>query len=243
MTLVLILIAAVLPALGLLYFIYRKDDLRQEPPSEILKAFALGALSVPASFLVSYPLKWIGLYPEVMNTLGDSVLTSFFGAGIPEELAKLVLLFFFVRRCRYFDEWVDGIVYAACVGLGFAAVENILYLFTNMGDWISIGALRAVLSVPGHFFFAVTMGYFFSRAWFGDPSRRLLNSALAFIVPMLLHGAFDTILFANTLLGGAAVLIDLFLALYIFMAVKSRKFYLEHRRMDMISPQITRIDK
>ena len=164
-----VLLAAVLPALALLYFIYRKDDLRTEPPKMVIRAFLLGMLAAFASILVSTPLELLGFFQEEPETVGGSLAQAFFGAGFPEELAKLVILVLFLRRNLFFDEWVDGIVYAASLGLGFAALENIFYLFDNLNNWLEVGILRAFLSIPAHFFFGVTMGYFVSRARFGAP--------------------------------------------------------------------------
>ena len=230
-----VIAAALAPALGLLYFIYTKDRLRKEPVPEILKAFGYGVLSVLASLLVSLPFTGIGLVPTEPATVGDSIRVAVFGAGIPEELAKFALLWLFLRRCRYFDEYVDGIVYASCVGLGFAALENILYLFQNFQAWAYVGAMRALFSVPGHFFFAVVMGYFVSKAFFDDPSRRAWNIFLAIALPVLLHSAFDALLMVSTVSAAATGLIALFAGLFIFMAKTSKKLYHKHLEEDQLN--------
>lgn len=227
-----VVVAALAPALGLLYFIYTKDKLRKEPVPEILKAFGYGALSVLASLLISLPLMGIGLVPSEPATVGDSIRLAVFGAGIPEELAKFVLLWLFLKRCRYFDEYVDGIVYAACVGLGFAALENVMYLFQNFQAWAYVGAMRALFSIPGHFFFAVVMGYYVSKAFFDDPSLRARNIFLAIALPMLLHAAFDALLMVSTVSAAATGLIALFVGLFFFMAKTSKKLYHKHLEED-----------
>lgn len=58
-----------------------------------------------------------------------AIRLSFFGAAILEESAKLFMLWLLLRKNKYFGERVDGIVYAVCVSLGFAALENVMYLF------------------------------------------------------------------------------------------------------------------
>jgi len=232
MTVLLVIIAAVAPALGLLYFIFRKDKLQQEPVPEILKAFLFGALSVLASLLVSLPLMGIGLVPEEAATVGEHLRVAVFGAAIPEELAKFALLYLFLRRCKYFDEYVDGIVYAACVGLGFAALENIMYLIQNFQEWAYVGAMRAVFSVPGHFFFAVVMGYYVSKAAFDSPAYKARNIFLALALPMLLHAAFDALLMVSTLSAAGTALIALFGGLYIFMAKSTKKLFNKHLAQD-----------
>lgn len=227
-----ILTTAVVPALVLLGFIYFKDKFQREPAGQIAKGFGFGALSALASFLVSMPLLWLGFFPEEATTFGGHVATAFFGAAIPEELAKLFMLWLLLRHNKYFDEYVDGIVYAVCIGMGFAALENIGYLFNNAEEWISVGLLRALVPIPGHFFFAVTMGYFYSLASFGDPEKRTFNLLMAFLVPMLLHGAFDALLMVSTLGGGVAALLLFFVALYIYMALKSKKRFYAHLEID-----------
>ena len=228
----LVLFAAVLPALALLYFIYRKDDLRTEPPKQVLTAFSLGMVSAVVSMFISTPLMVLGDFTEEAATVGEHFRQAMFGAALPEETAKLVVLWLFLRRNPYFDEWVDGIVYAACIGLGFAALENVLYLFNNLDEWVSVGILRAFLSIPAHFFFAVTMGYFVSRASFGDISKFRWNLALALLCPVIFHTLFDFPLMLTQISGATGGLVFLVLGIYIFMAVKSKRFYLAHHATD-----------
>ena len=160
MEVVFMLIAAISPAAVLGYYIYTKDKLRQEPPKELLKAFGLGVLSTVVSLGISKPLGLLGFFSHNPETLFGCLATSFFGAAIPEEIAKFLMFLLVIRKNRWFDERMDGIVYASCVALGFAALENILYLASNFDAWVSVGITRALLSVPGHFFFGILMGYY-----------------------------------------------------------------------------------
>ena len=187
--------AAVVPGLLLLYYVYSKD-FNPEPKRLIWKGFLYGAISVFVSTLISGPLLNMGLYVNEPKTLLEAVKVSFFGAAIPEESAKLFMLWLLLRNCREFDERYDGIVYAACVGLGFAGFENIGYLMQGLedGSWISIGVSRALFAVPGHFFFGVVMGFFFGLATFGDPAKRKRNMFLAWFMPMMAHGLYDGVL-------------------------------------------------
>ncbi len=191
----LIIIAALLPVAVLLFYIWRKDSLAPEPAGQLVKAFAFGALSIPLSLCISTPLSMLGLYTTEPATILGSICLSFFGAAIPEEAAKLFMLWLLLRRNRFFDEKMDGIVYAVCVSLGFAAVENMMYLFGNYESWISVGITRALFSIPGHFCFGVLMGYYYSLMRF-DPVSSKRNTALIFLAPVIVHGLFDTILFS-----------------------------------------------
>ena len=214
-----ILISALAPVIVLLYFVYRKDELQKEPVKEILKAVGLGVLSVFASFLISGPLGALGFYTDYPVTLWDAVAISFFGAAIPEEIAKFVLLWLFVRKNKWFDEHMDGIVYAAAVSLGFAGLENIMYLFTSP-DWVSTGIARALFSVPGHFFFGILMGYYYSLVRF-DPITPAINKFWVLGAPILAHGIFDSILFTTDVVPEVLALV--LMIAFIFFCNSLRK--------------------
>ena len=192
------LIAALAPVVMLFYYIYRKDQFAKEPVKELLKAFGLGVLSTMVSFCISIPLDILGFFPAYPSTVWDAVTISFFGAAIPEEIAKFFLFWLFVRRNRYFDEHMDGIVYASVISLGFAGLENIMYLFSAR-DWVATGIMRALFSVPGHFFFGILMGYYYSLVRF-DPLTPSINKFLVLGAPILAHGLYDTIVFARGVL-------------------------------------------
>lgn len=188
---------AVIPVIILLIVIYRKDRFSVEPVAQLAKAFALGVASVFASFLVSIPLGTLGFYVDEPVSVGDCVRISLFGAALPEELAKLFMLWLAVRKNRYFDEKMDGIVYSVCVALGFAATENIMYLIGLKGEELySLAVSRGLCSVPGHFGFGVLMGYYYSLVKFNDDKK---FRSLVLIAPVLAHTAFNTVLFVMDL--------------------------------------------
>ena len=190
----LILLTALLPIAILVYHIYRKDKKSPEPTGRLIKASLFGILSVPVSFCISIPLGIIGLYPVEATSILGSVSAAFFGAAIPEEIAKFIMLWLLLRKNRYFDEKMDGIVYAVCVSLGFAALENIMYLFSNEEAYLSVGIARAIFAVPGHFCFGILMGYYYSLAKF-YPKAPKKNKALILVAPIIVHGLYDSILF------------------------------------------------
>ena len=187
------LLSALLPAIVLLGYIYWRDRKSPEPLKQLLKATALGVLAIPLTLAIVYPLQLIGIIPEEYTTIGGAIYDAFMSAAIPEELSKLLLLWLFLRKNPYFDERMDGIVYAVCVSLGFAGLENILYVVLNE-DWASIAISRAIFAVPGHFCFGVLMGYFYSLAKF-EPQHRIRYSALALLAPIVAHGIYDSLLF------------------------------------------------
>ena len=232
MQLPLILLAALAPIAILAYYIYRRDKFQKEPVKELLKAFGMGILSVPVSLLISTPLEFAGFYSMETQTLLDAVKLSFLGAAIPEEIAKFLMLWLFVRKSRCFDENVDGIVYASVVSLGFAAVEKILYLVTNYESWISVGITRALFSVPGHFFFGVLMGYYYSLFRFYPAAGRKVKW-LVLGAPILAHGLFDTVLFSVEVLPGlSAALMIAFILLCNSLRKRASRSIAEHLERD-----------
>jgi RsiW-degrading membrane proteinase PrsW (M82 family) len=145
------------------------------------------------------------------TTLTGSTIEAFLVAAVPEEGFKLLALWLVLRKNPYFDEYFDGIVYAVCVGLGFAAIENLGYVLGHADMWMSVAISRALLAVPGHYAFAVFMGYYYSLYHFGQRSSRILLSI--FLVPVLAHGCYDAFALSGTvepLLGGISFIVLIF---------------------------------
>lgn len=221
------LAVAIVPAAALLIYIYRKDRLSHEPWSQMLKGVGYGVVSACLVVLLGDSIEgvvllWMPMGYESIPVWGQ-VCSAFASAAIPEESVKLLMLWLLLRRGRYFDEHFDGIVYAVCVGLGFAALENALYVLGSEGEWLRVGFSRALFSVPGHFFFAVFMGYYYALVHFHvDDRRRLWLQCSVWLVPVLLHGAFDALLFItdgdHLVISGLCYV--LFLALCLFMSVR-----------------------
>ncbi|MCR5659990.1 MAG: PrsW family intramembrane metalloprotease [Bacteroidales bacterium] len=178
---------AILPVVVLMVFIYRQDKYQKEPIKSLLKAFIGGIIAIPLDILFVNGIDFLLGNTTIANTV---FFSAFLEAGIPEELCKFLIFMIFIWRDKNFDEYFDGIVYATFIGLGFACVENIGYVFQY---GFSTGVVRALLSVPGHFLFGVVMGYFLSMAKFHAEKRgRYLWSGL--LLAMLAHGLFDWLL-------------------------------------------------
>ena len=172
MQILLVLLSALAPVAVALWYILKKDSAQPEPTKWLAKAFWFGVLSALLSFAFSTPLGAIfglELDAEVYPSIFDAFADAFLLAAIPEELAKLIMLWLLLRKNPHFDEKFDGIVYAVCIGMGFAGIENVMYLVGGIedGSWIGIGISRALFSIPGHFLFAVLMGYYYSLYYWG----------------------------------------------------------------------------
>lgn len=231
---IIILLTALLPVAILVYYIYHKDKKSPEPTGQLIKAFLFGILSVPVSFCMSIPLGIIGLYPVEATSILGSISTAFFGAAIPEEIAKFFMLWLLLRKNPNFDEKMDGIVYAVCVSLGFAALENIMYLFSNAETYLSVGIARALFAVPGHYCFGILMGYYYSLAKF-YPKAPKKNKVLILLAPILVHGLYDSILFIiNVTPAISGVLMIVFLLFCHKMWKYGSKSIKEHIERDSV---------
>lgn len=104
-----------------------------------------------------------------------------------------------IWKNKHFNEFFDGIVYACFIGLGFACIENIMYVFNteSLASAVHVGVMRALLSVPGHFLFAVIMGYFLGMAKF-NPQKRGKYLLLSYACPVFAHGLFDYLLMLSS---------------------------------------------
>lgn len=184
------MLAAIAPAIVLATIMIQKDK-RPEPIGWLMAAVGTGVLVGPAVLMLGYLV--LPYIPT--DTYIGAFLSSFISAAIPEEGLKFVALYFLVKRCKHFDEMFDGIVYAVCIGMGFAGLENVLYLFGAENEWISVGISRALMSVPMHHFFAIIMGAFFSLGWFDKRNRKIYMTA-ALVLPIIVHGGYDTLCFS-----------------------------------------------
>lgn len=206
----LVVITALIPAFVLGWWIYRKDAARPEPLRMLLKAFFYGVGSTFVTLVIVELLKTIGLFTYDLGSFSGAISTALFAAALPEEVAKLLMLWLFLRKNPYYDEYFDGIVYAACVGLGFAAAENILYLLQSE-DWLMTGIIRGLTAVPAHFTIACAMGYFYSKIHFGDRSK--LTAVCVLAVPILIHWVYDALAFSDGIFPALSVVINILFVL------------------------------
>ena len=221
----LVLLAALATVAVALGYIFKKDSQQPEPTRWLVKAFGLGLLSALLSFVFSTPMSLLlGLEvdPSTYTSVREAFLDAFFLAALPEELAKLIMLWILLRSNPSFDEKFDGIVYAVFIGMGFAGLENVLYLFDGLADgsWVSTGVVRALFAVPAHFLFAVLMGYYYSRYHFGI-DQGIKGAVRVLAAPVLAHGIYDGLLF-STQVDEYLSLLCIILFLWFFHQLKKR---------------------
>jgi RsiW-degrading membrane proteinase PrsW (M82 family) len=184
------LIAALLPAILLGLYIWRKDPI-PEPVRWLFRAALAGVLiSIPVAF-AEYSIAGLIFPSGKPTTLFGTTIQAFLVAATPEECAKLLALWLILRRNPHFDEHFDGITYAVFVGLGFAAIENVGYVLTSGDGWVTVAAMRALLAVPGHYAFAILMGYYYTKYHFVEHTA--WNGAKVILMPILAHGVYDAL--------------------------------------------------
>ncbi len=211
----LLLIAAVVPGLFLAWQINKMDKIEKEPFGLLLECFFLGALSIiPAIILERLGVSILnGIF--TYDSLGYEILLNFVVIACSEELSKYVLLRLATWNHPDFNYRFDAVIYAVCVGLGFAIFENINYV---MSYGLMTALVRAVTAVPAHTMFAIFMGHFYGQAKLFDADgysgRSSVYRKLACIVPILMHGFYD---FAASLDSGimAAVFWIFLICMYV----------------------------
>jgi len=201
---ILVLIAlAILPPLGIAYYVYHKDIHEKEPISLVVKSFAFGAFSVVPVLLVSE--MWS------VNLIGNIFIYAMVGVALIEEGFKLLFLKKFIFPNPEFNEPFDGIVYAVMVSLGFATVENIFYVFGCYDDGITVGIMRMFTAIPLHAACGVVMGYFVGLAKFKHDGKRNILLLKGLICAVIIHGLYDYFIFQGHLF--ILSLVTLFIAI------------------------------
>jgi RsiW-degrading membrane proteinase PrsW (M82 family) len=185
-------------------YVYIRDKYEREPIISLLKALLTGILIVlPIVFIEGITIQFCSSLSGILNPL----FKGFFVASLTEEGFKFLAFMLFYWRSRNFNERFDGIVYAVYISLGFAAIENIFYVYKGGYE---IGLLRALTAVPAHALFGTVMGFHLGNARF-YPDKRNVQMLLAFLMPFTWHGLYDFLL-----MGQKEILIIFFIPVFIY---------------------------
>jgi RsiW-degrading membrane proteinase PrsW (M82 family) len=222
-----LLALAAAPSAAITFYLYWNDEYEKEPKRLIRKSFLFGIVSILITSVLGaivYPLLGIDDAKLVSGqseySLFHMFVFTFFGVGLVEEFSKWIMIRTKIFRWVNFNEPYDGILYSVMVSLGFATLENVLYIFgseaaeTNGG--LITGVLRAFTAVPVHAICGVIMGYYVGKVKFGEIDKTR-NMILSFLAPAAFHGAYDFFAFLDWVPGiiaGAlvSVLVGLVLA-------------------------------
>ena len=202
-----LILLAIAPVIAIAFYVYIRDKYEKEPVRLLLIALFAGIICAIPVLLIEILL---GFFITNDNPSFLAFYNAFVVAGFTEELFKFLALFILIWKKKEFNEKFDGIVYAVFISLGFAGIENIIYVLQH-GE--STGYIRALVSVPGHALFGVTMGYYFGLAKFYKEKRKAFMTR-ALLYPIILHGIFDFIL----MLGNYRLLVG-FIPYVIFLYI------------------------
>lgn len=187
-----LLALAILPGFFLILRVYHLDTVEKEPTGLLIKLFILGALSTIYAFLLE-SLGSAYILPSFEDgSLSQALVEYFLVIALVEESGKYIMLRQGSWNNPAFNFQFDGVVYAVCVGMGFAIIENIEYVFSY---GITTALVRAVTSIPGHCVFAIFMGHYYGKAKLyanmGDAGRSSAYRFMSLFIPTLIHGIYD----------------------------------------------------
>lgn len=182
---------AVIPSIILALRVLSYDRVEKEPIGLLIKLFCLGMLScIPAAIIEG--VADVFVEPLAPSALAYSALTYLVVVPVAEESVKSLMLRT-TRKNPQFNYTFDGVVYGVMVALGFATLENLLYVFDYMT--LEVAIMRGLLSVPLHCTCGVFMGYYYgvARGQEVRGSREAAGRArmLALLVPCAIHGIYD----------------------------------------------------
>ena len=213
------LIFAIIPTIFLVRYFYLKDINKPEPIRLIIKIFIMGILcTIPIVFIEIMVIEII--QPFTSNIIIYSFLQAFIVAGLCEETMKLMVIKFFIYDNKHFDEIMDGIVYTIVASLGFACLENIMYVIEG---GLPTALLRSFTAVPLHAFSSGIMGYYIGKSKFSKTnSKQYILKGL--VIAVFIHGSYNFVLFVAPYYGG---IYSLLIFPILFMSYKKLKLYID----------------
>ncbi len=204
----------------------------------MLKVFFFGLLFVVPVSLVESFLGIVGNNLIPPGIWMHAYVAFVVAAGV-EEMAKFLVVVLIIYRHPVFDERMDGIVYTVAASLGFAFIENFMYIapvgiFVSLQGMLQLALLRGLLSVPAHAVTGVLTGYGLGKAKFESGSKKYQTIAVYLLAAIGIHGLYDFIIFSAR--GSASSMVNLLswltVPLVIGMLFVSRKLIRRHVAAD-----------
>ena len=188
----LLLALAIAPGIAICLYIFFKDQYNREPRRHLIISFILGILSAGIAVVLQLLLEPVQRKLMTPSIISIAVLA--YGiVAFTEEWSKYIMVRYYAYPKPEFDEPFDGIVYSVMTGMGFATIENVLYVYQH---GYATAIVRMFLSVPAHATFAVLMGYYLGKAKF-NPGRRFSYLMRGLLSAVFFHGSFDFFLFLH----------------------------------------------
>ncbi|MBL7786185.1 MAG: PrsW family intramembrane metalloprotease [Chitinophagales bacterium] len=181
-----LLLLALAPVVAVVCYIYSRDKYEKEPFINLFISFLLGMFSAFLPLLAGEANEKWGI-PETGGLL-NVAFYAFIVVALTEEAGKFLFLRYYMYPKAEFDEPFDGIVYGVMVSMGFAALENVLYVLQG---GIGIGIVRMFTAIPAHAVFGIIMGYYVGLAKHAAPVDRFRYLLLGLLSATILHGLYD----------------------------------------------------
>ncbi|MBP7021522.1 MAG: PrsW family intramembrane metalloprotease [Planctomycetes bacterium] len=194
------LFLGIAPALFFVCLIYHKDKFQPEPKVQIVKIFFLGILAIVPTAIIEWILQHkvfnIQMY-EITTLLSVNIVACFIIIAPIEEFFKYSVVKKFVYNTEYFDEKIDGVVYMIASAMGFAALENVMYIVNSVvPTWT--GILRSISATPAHVIFSGFMGIYLGRARFETSAcKSVIRIVQGLLVATVLHGTYNFLAYLN----------------------------------------------
>lgn len=209
---IILLIIAIIPITILLKFIFDKDKIEKEPFNLLFKLFISGIISAIIALILSKSLC-------ILVSSNSKFYSSFIKIALIEEICKWIFIYIITWKNKEFNYKFDAIVYCIFLSLGFAFIENIGYSFKY---GIIVALFRSIISVPGHAFFAIYMGYYLGLAKIAYTKHQNKDGAIytiySILIPLMLHGIYNF-----CLIGGNDILYIIFIVFIIMLYISSFK--------------------
>ncbi len=180
---VVLVTAALLPAVLLCIYVFKKDRAEKEPWwlllmlvfSGIIICFPVAAVSewlrrAETEFFLPFTTELDGgIYLDGWLFDLYTVVDKFIAVAMVEEGFKWLVLLAFTKKNKHFNSLFDGIIYSVFISLGFAGFENLLYTF-KFG--METALVRTVTAVPIHLFCGVSMGYYLTWYYIKNEAKK-----------------------------------------------------------------------
>ena len=189
MTYIILSLAAIVPAAFYIFYIVAFDSQKLEPLKMLIMSAIIGAVAASLVIWSGIPLSVEEVKIDDAQSWGECLKTGFLGLAVPAELTKWIFLCVFLRLNKYFDEFIDGIVYSVCVAMGFAGIWCVWFVseFTNLEslEFLEKGLIIFFILVPLHAMASTFMGYYIGLA---RRKNRMWNYALALLSAIIIDG-------------------------------------------------------
>lgn len=188
---VLLGLVAFCPALFYMLYIIAFDHRKPEPPKALVLSALLGIVSAVAVVLC---MGICGAHIENGRSVSESMIVGFFKLALPSEIVKWLVLCVFLSLNRFYDEYIDGIVYSVCLSMGYAGIMGAWIMTSHLdgtfATQLEISAVTVFVLIPIHFISGTIMGYYLALA---RKRCKIQNHILALILSILTNGLLSSI--------------------------------------------------